>query len=40
METLKGSSEIYIRGMIKKSDGTTIRPAVMYFQGNMPRKAT
>ena len=34
------SSGIYIRLMIKKSYGTTVRPAVMYFQGNMPRKAT
>ena len=26
--------------MIKKSYGTTVRPVVTYFQGNMPRKAT
>ena len=40
MKTSQDSSGIYIRGMIKKSYGTTARPAVKYFQGNMPCKAT
>ena len=38
--TLQESSGIYIRGVIKKSYGSTVSPAVIYFQGNMPRKAT
>ena len=29
-----------IRGMIKKSYGTTVRPAVIYFQDNVHCKAT
>ena len=40
VKTLQDSSGIYIRRMIKKSYGTTVRPVVTYFQGNMPRKAT
>ena len=40
VKTLQDSSGIYIRGMIKKSYGTTVTPAVKYFQGNMPCKAT
>ena len=40
VKTLRDNSEIYIRGMTKKSYGTTVRPAVIYFQGNVPCKAT
>ena len=32
------NSGIYICGVIKKSYGTTVSPAVIYFRGNMPRK--
>ena len=39
VKTLQDISGIYIRGMIKKSYVTTARPAITYFQGNMPRKA-
>ena len=40
VKTLRDNSGIYIRGMIKKSYGTTVRPAVIYFQGNVPCKGT
>ena len=40
LKILWDNSEIYIRGMIKKSYGTTVRPAVIYFQANVPCKAT
>ena len=40
VNTLQDRFGIYVRGMIKKSYGTTVRPAVIYFQGNVPRKAT
>ena len=39
VKTLQDSSGIYIRGMIKKSYGISVRPAVIYCQGSMPRKA-
>ena len=31
VKTLRDNSGIYIRGMIKKSYGTTVRPTVIYF---------
>ena len=37
VKTFQDSSGIYTRGMVKKSYGTTFRPAAIYFQGNMPR---
>ena len=40
VKTLQSSFGIYIREKIKKSYGTTVRPAVIYFQSNMPLKAT
>ena len=40
VETLQDRSGTYICGMIQKSYGTTVRPAVIHFQGNMRRKAT
>ena len=40
VKTLQDSSGICIPGTIKKSYDTTARPASIYFQGNMPRKAT
>ena len=40
VKTLQEGSGIYIRLMIEKSCGATVRPTVKHFQGNMPRKAT
>ena len=40
VKTIHKQSEIFVRAMIKKSYGTTIRPAVLLFQHSLPQKAT
>ena len=40
VKTLRDNSGTYTRGMIKKSYGTTVRSAAIYFQDNVPCKAT
>ena len=40
VKTLRDNFGIYISGMIKKSYGITVRPAVIYYQDNVPCKAT
>ena len=40
VKTIHEQSGIFVRAMIKKSYGTTIRPAVVLFQNSLPQKAT
>ena len=40
VKTIHEQSGIFVRAMIKKSCGTTIRPAVVLFQNSLPQKAT
>ena len=40
VKTIHEQSGIFVRAMIKKSYGLTIRPAVVLFQNSFPRKAT
>ena len=39
-KTIHQQSGIFVRTMIKKPYGTTIRPAVVLFQNSLPQKAT
>ena len=39
-KSIHEQSGIFVRTIIKKSDGTTIRVAVVLFQNSLPRKAT
>ena len=39
VKVLSDSPELYVKSMIKKSYGTQLRPAVVYFNGLTPAKA-